>query len=87
MPFKAIKKSLFFSLFIFSGILYAQDPIGSETVTVVKPYTPSVRDASKIKSTPTRNDSVSLQKKPVQYSIFSVPVASTFTPAKGGPPP
>jgi len=83
MPFKAIKKSLFFSLFIFSGILYAQDPIGSETVTVVKPYTPSVRDASKIKATPTRNDSVSLQKKPVQYSIFSVPVASTFTPAKG----
>jgi len=83
MRFKAIKKSLFFSLFIFSGILYAQDPIGSETVTVVKPYTPSVRDASKIKATPTRNDSVSLQKKPVQYSIFSVPVASTFTPAKG----
>ncbi|MCB7481003.1 TonB-dependent receptor [Christiangramia sediminis] len=83
MRFKAIKKSLFFSLFIFSGILYAQDPIGSETVTVVKPYTPSVRDASKIKATPTRNDSVSFQKKPVQYSIFSVPVASTFTPAKG----
>ncbi len=83
MRFKAIKKSLFFSLFIFSGILYAQDPIGSETVTVVKPYTPSVRDASKIKATPTRNDSVSLQKKEVQYSIFSVPVASTFTPAKG----
>ncbi|MDR5590984.1 TonB-dependent receptor [Christiangramia sp. SM2212] len=83
MRFKAIKKSLFFSLFIFSGILYAQDPIGSETVTVVKPYTPSVRDASKIKATPSKSDSVSLQKKPVQYSIFSVPVASTFTPAKG----
>ncbi|MCM8568010.1 TonB-dependent receptor [Gramella jeungdoensis] len=83
MRFKAIKKNLFFSLFIFSGILYAQDPIGSETVTVVKPYTPSVSDANKIKETPSRNDSVSLQKKEVQYSIFSVPVASTFTPAKG----
>ncbi|HKJ49373.1 MAG TPA: hypothetical protein VJ973_09805, partial [Christiangramia sp.] len=83
MRFKAIKKSLFFSLFIFSGILYAQDPIGSEKVTVVKPYTPSVRDANKIRETPNRNDSVSLQKKPVQYSIYSVPVASTFTPAKG----
>lgn len=83
MRFKAIKKSIFFSLFIFSGILYAQDPIGSEKVTVVKPYTPSVRDASKIREMPGRSDSVSLQKKPVQYSIFSVPVASTFTPAKG----
>ncbi|QYA25638.1 TonB-dependent receptor [Gramella sp. MT6] len=83
MQIKAIKKSLFFSLFIFSGVLYAQDPIGSEKVTVVKPYTPSVRDANKIRETPSRNDSVSLQKKPVQYSIFSVPVASTFTPAKG----
>ncbi len=83
MRFKAIKKSLFFSLFIFSGMLYAQDPIGSETVTVVKPYTPSVSDANKIRETPSRNDSVSLQKKEVQYSIFSVPVASTFTPAKG----
>lgn len=83
MRFKAIKTSLFFSMFIFGGILYAQDPIGSEKVTVVKPYTPSVRDANKIRETPNRNDSVSLQKKPVQYSIFSVPVASTFTPAKG----
>ncbi|SDS12615.1 TonB-dependent receptor [Christiangramia echinicola] len=83
MRFKAIKKSLFCSLFIFSGVLYAQDPIGSEKVTVVKPYTPSVRDANKIRETPNRNDSVSLQKKQVQYSIFSVPVASTFTPAKG----
>lgn len=83
MRFKAIKISLVFSLFIFSGILHAQDPIGSETVTVVKPYTPSVRDANKIRETPSRNDSVNLQKKPVEYSIFSVPVASTFTPAKG----
>ena len=32
---------------------------------------------------PVKADSVSLQKKPVKYSIFSVPVASTFTPGKG----
>ncbi|MCM4157694.1 TonB-dependent receptor [Gramella sp. AN32] len=83
MRFKAIKKSLIFSLFIFSGVLYAQDPLGSETVTVIKPYTPSVRDANKIKEVPSENDSVMLQKKPVKYSIFSVPVASTFTPTKG----
>ncbi len=29
------------------------------------------------------NDSIVLQKKKINYSIFSVPVASTFTPAKG----
>ncbi|MEO2126565.1 MAG: TonB-dependent receptor, partial [Christiangramia sp.] len=83
MRSKAIRKSLLLFIFICGGVLYAQDPIGSETVTVVKPYTPSVKDANKIRETPSRSDSVTLQKKPVKYSIFSVPVASTFTPAKG----
>lgn len=66
-----------------SGVLFAQDPIGSETVTVIRPYTPEVGDANKIKETPKRSDSVDLEKRPVRYQIFSVPVASTFTPAKG----
>lgn len=59
------------------------DELGTETVTVVRSYTPTVSDAYKIKSLPDLNDSIVTQKKPVQYSIFSVPVASTFTPAKG----
>ncbi len=74
---------LFLSLF---GAMYGQektDDIGTETVTVVKPYSPTVSDAFKIKSTPSLNDSIVLQKKKIDYSIFSVPVASTFTPAKG----
>ncbi|MCC8360575.1 TonB-dependent receptor [Salinimicrobium sediminilitoris] len=66
----------------FTGFTYAQD-LGSETVEVVKPYTPTVSDASKIRETPKISDSVNLEKRPVQYSIFSVPVASTFAPAKG----
>lgn len=66
----------------FTGFSFAQD-LGSETVEVVKPYTPSVSDASKIRETPKVTDSVNLAKRPVQYSIFSVPVASTFSPAKG----
>ncbi|NAS11070.1 TonB-dependent receptor [Poritiphilus flavus] len=57
--------------------------IGTETVTVVRPYSPTVSDAFKIRSTPNLNDSIVLQKKKINYSIFSVPVASTFTPAKG----
>lgn len=69
----------------FWGTVLAQetDDIGTETVTVVKPYSPTVSDAFKLKSTPNLNDSIVLQKKKINYSIFSVPVASTFTPAKG----
>ncbi len=59
------------------------DDIGTETVTVTKAYTPTINDAFKIKSTPNLNDSIVLQKKKIEYNIFSVPVASTFTPAKG----
>ncbi|WP_420601526.1 TonB-dependent receptor [Flagellimonas sp.] len=67
------------------GAISAQetDDIGTETVTVVKPYSPTVSDAFKVKSAPNLNDSIVLQKKEINYSIFSVPVASTFTPAKG----
>lgn len=84
MQILSIKRSLFILSFLFSGFIFAQDrPLGGETVIVVKPYTPSVNDAFKIKETPTMGDSVSLEKKPVKYSIFSVPVASTFTPTKG----
>lgn len=78
------KRSLFLLSFIITTGIFAQDkPLGSETVIVVKPYTPSVNDAFKIKETPKIEDSVNLERKPVKYSIFSVPVASTFSPAKG----
>ena len=60
-----------------------EENIGTETVTVTKAYTPTISDAFKIKSIPNINDSISLQKKRIDYGIFSVPVASTFTPAKG----
>tara|TARA_R110002167_G_scaffold103346_25_gene267444 strand:- start:629 stop:2380 length:1752 start_codon:yes stop_codon:yes gene_type:complete len=57
--------------------------LGTQTVTVTKAYSPTISDAFKIKSIPNMNDSIALQKKKVEYSIFSVPVASTFAPAKG----
>ncbi len=60
-----------------------KDSIGTETVTVVKAYKPTISDAFKIKSIPVLNDSIALKKKAINYSINSVPVASTFTPAKG----
>ncbi|PHQ29118.1 TonB-dependent receptor [Leeuwenhoekiella nanhaiensis] len=73
--------------FLFAGIQLAKaqdkDNLGTEVVNVVKPYTPEIGDAFKVKATPMLNDSVNTAKKKVTYGIFSVPVASTFTPAKG----
>jgi hypothetical protein len=64
---------------------YAQkdDDLGTEVVNVVKPYTAAVSDAFKIKETPVAKDEENTKKESIEYSIFSVPVASTFTPAKG----
>ncbi|MEM8845659.1 MAG: TonB-dependent receptor [Bacteroidota bacterium] len=81
------KRTTIFSILFLSllGPLLAQETndIGTETVTVVKPYSPTVSDAFKLKSSPSLDDSIVLQKKKINYNIFSVPVASTFTPAKG----
>lgn len=82
MKMISIRKCIFLGMFLITGSVISQE-LGSETVVVVKPYTPSVNDAAKIKEVPVLNDSVGIQKKPVEYHIFSVPVASTFTPAKG----
>ncbi|TVZ59010.1 TonB dependent receptor [Flavobacteriaceae bacterium MAR_2010_105] len=60
-----------------------KDTINTDVVNVVKPYTPTISDAFKIKETPTLDDSTTAAKKQVKYNIFSIPVASTFTPAKG----
>lgn len=57
--------------------------LGTEVVNIVKPYTPTISDAFKVKETPILNDSITTTKRKVEYGIFSVPVASTFTPAKG----
>lgn len=57
--------------------------IGSEVVNIVKPYSPTISDAFKVKETPTFEDDAEIQKEKIEYSIFSFPVASTFTPAKG----
>ena len=59
------------------------DNIGTEVVNVVKPYTPSISDAFKVKETPTLDDEETAKKENIQYNIFSFPVASTFAPAKG----
>src|SRR3954468_23209659 len=65
---------------------YAQkkdENIGTEVVNVVKPYTPTISDAFKVKETPVIEDEDNTQKEKIEYNIFSFPVASTFTPSKG----
>jgi len=61
----------------------SKDTIDSQTVYVIKPYTPTISDAFKIKDIPSLEDDENIKKKDVKYTIFSIPVASTFTPAKG----
>lgn len=57
--------------------------IGSEVVNIVKPYTPTISDAFKVKETPVLQDEEEQKKEAIQYRIFSFPVASTFSPSKG----
>jgi len=73
---------LFAAQFSFAQVK-KNESIGTETVNVVKPYSPTISDAFKVKETPSLDDSGNQQKEVIKYSILSVPVASTFTPSKG----
>lgn len=57
--------------------------IGTEEINIVKPYAPTISDAFKIKEIPPTENEQETEKEKVSYSIFSFPVASTFTPSKG----
>ncbi|WP_420574547.1 TonB-dependent receptor [Kordia sp.] len=92
MRHQILKSTFIVAIFFIANLATAQDKdkekdkeetIGTEVVNVVKPYTPSVSDAFKIKQTPSLNDKETGTKKEIKYAIFSFPVASTFTPAKG----
>jgi hypothetical protein len=59
------------------------DTIKTEKLIIIKQYSPTLNDAFKVRSKPSISDSIKKPQKTVEYSIFSVPVASTFTPTKG----
>ena len=67
----------------FSFSQVKDENIGSDVVNIVKPYTPTISDAFKVKETPVLADEETHKKEKIQYNIFSFPVASTFTPSKG----
>jgi hypothetical protein len=78
-----------FSLFLWLGIVtcfqsFAQrDTITTDKLIIVKQYSPTVNDAFKIKQRPSEKDTIIQQRQTITYSFIDVPVASTFTPAKG----
>ena len=84
---KYLKHIIAIVLIINANHLFSQDrendTIKTDVVNVVKPYSPTISDAFKVKETPTINDEETMTKKEVKYNIFSFPVASTFAPAKG----
>lgn len=88
MGIERINKRIIFLIFLMiTGVVFSQkkkkERITTEEINVVKPFSPTVSEALKINSEP-QIDSVDLGgKKEVNYSINSIPVASTFTPAKG----
>lgn len=74
------------AILLVTQIAFAQkkdENIGTEVVNVVKPYTPTISDAFKVKETPSLDDEETQKKENIKYNIFSFPVASTFAPAKG----
>jgi len=78
---------IFLMLVCFIGFSsFAQDKndtIKTEKLIIIKQYSPTLNDAFKVKSKPSISDSIKKPQRTVEYSIFSVPVASTFTPVKG----
>jgi hypothetical protein len=80
------KNIIAFALLLIFQFSFAQkkgENIGTEVVNVVKPYTPTISDAFKVKETPVLDDEGNAKKETIKYNIFSFPVASTFTPSKG----
>lgn len=74
---------LFITIFSTLGFSQEKDTINTGVINVVKPYAPTIADAFKIKETPSIDDAETATKKNIKYNIFSFPVVSTFTPAKG----
>ena len=58
-----------------------KDSLQTQKVSVVKPYTPTLSEAFRLKTWPEKPHFKG-SKKDVKYTIFSAPMASTFVPAK-----
>ena len=61
----------------------AKDTVKTEVVNIITTYNPKIADANKIQRTPEIKLSQKSKKKQLKYTIFSIPVASTFMPKTG----
>ena len=53
---------------LFSFAQKKEENIGTEVVNVVKPYTPTISDAFKIKETPVLDDEGNTKKETIKYT-------------------
>ena len=60
-----------------------KDTVKTEVVNVITKYNPKIADAKKIKKNPKIKLLQKNEKKKLEYTIFSAPVASTFIPKSG----
>ena len=77
-----------FLIFLFKitfSQISSEENIGIQEVLVVKPYTPSLSDALKIKSVPKFPDSLISSDNQLIYIVKAVPVFTTFEPNKASP--
>lgn len=56
--------------------------IGTETIDVVKLYSPTINDSDKLPVIIQADSLVEEEKRKLNYEIFSYPVASTYSPSK-----
>ena len=61
----------------------AIDTVKTEVVNIVTKYNPKISDAKKINKNPKIELLKKSEKKKLEYTIFSAPVASTFIPKSG----
>lgn len=61
----------------------AKDTVKTEVVNIVTKYNPKIADAKKINKNPKIKLVKNKEKKKLEYSILSAPVASTFIPKSG----
>ncbi len=83
---KRLNKVVHAFLLMISAVVFAQtngQTIGTETIEVIKLYSPTISDADKINDAPKSDTQIEEKKVPLKYQIFSYPVASTYSPSKG----
>lgn len=61
------------------------DDLGIQEVTVIKSYSPSLKNVFKIRMQPYVDDSLIQKKQKIEYTFEPIPVVSTFIPNKASP--